>query len=106
VNGCLNERGLEECGIDSSEPMDLRLPLPEFLQKYRKEQGPCVVVGAVTFGEIRNGVGRVLEHSRGVGHALQVVEPPIGEFGLLLGQGPDRQRLDRLVLPAEACPLE
>jgi hypothetical protein len=53
-------------------------PLAEFLQEHGQEQGPGVVVGAVPFGEIRNGVGGVLEHPRGVGHPLQVVEPPVG----------------------------
>ena len=80
--------------------------LAQLLQQHRQQQGAGVVVGAVPLREIGDGVGGVLEHPRRVGHPRQVVEPPVGQLGLLLGEGADRQRLERLVLAAEAGLLE
>ena len=100
------EGRLEERRVGRGEPLDLRPVLAQLLQEHRQQQGPGVVVGAVALGEVGDGVGGVLEHPRRVGHPRQVVEPPVGQLGLLLGERAHRQRLERLVLAAEAGPLE
>ena len=100
------EGRLEERGVGRGEPLDLRPALAQLLQEHGQQQGAGVVVGAVPLREVGDGVGGVLEHPRRVGQPRQVVEPPVGQLGLLLGEGAHRQRLERLVLAAEAGPLE
>ena len=80
------------------------LVLAQLVQKHRQQQGPGVVVGAVPLLEVGDGVGGVLEDPRRVGQRPEVVEPPVGELGLLLGERAHRERLERLVLAAVAAP--
>ncbi len=100
------ERRLKERGVPRREPVDLALALAQFLEQNGQQERAGVVVGAVALREVRDRVRGVLEHPGRVGHPRQVVEPPVGQVGLLLGEGAHRERLVRLVLAAQTGLLE
>ena len=38
--------------------------LSQLAEQHREDEGPCIVVGAITFGKIRNAENGVLEDTR------------------------------------------
>ena len=96
------ERRLEERRGRRGHAVDLGLFVAEVVEKHGQQECPGVVVRAVTFLEVWDGVRGVLEDPGGIGHPLEMVESPGGELGLLLGERPHRQGLVGLILSAEA----
>src|SRR5207249_4292686 len=80
------EGRVHESRVPGRRLLNLGRVQTQVLQQYREQQGAGVIIRAVTFREVGDGIARMLKHAGRVRHAEQMVEPEVRKLRILLGE--------------------
>ncbi len=94
------ERVVQKRRVGCGRAIDIERVVAELLQKYRQHERAGVVVQAVAFMKVGNGIRRMLQHAGRIGQLPQMLQPKSGKLRRLFIECPHGARLGKRRRPA------